>query len=47
VKGACDDVKMGNLTLLLEKLKPAVIAEKSITMDRNAANSEFVEKVAS
>jgi carbonic anhydrase len=47
VKGACDDVKMGNLTMLLEKLKPAVIAEKSITLNRSAANSEFVEKVAS
>lgn len=47
VKGACDHVKMGNLTALLEKLKPAVDAEKSVTANRNADNSEFVEKVAS
>ena len=47
VKGACDDVKMGNLTSLLEKLKPAVDAEKSELSNRNAGNSIFVEKVAS
>ena len=47
VKGACDNVKMGNLTTLLEKLKPAVDGETSVTSNRNANNSEFVEKVAS
>jgi len=47
VKGACDHVKMGNLTTLLEKLKPAVEGEKSVTSNRNSNNSEFVEKVAS
>ena len=47
VKGACDNVKLGNLTTLLEKLKPAVDGEKSTTSDRNASNAEFVEKVAS
>lgn len=47
VKGACDDVKMGNLTILLEKLKPAIHSEKSVTNNRNASNPEFVEKVAS
>ncbi len=47
VKGACDQVKMGNLTTLLEKLQPAVDGEKSTTSERNASNSEFVEKVAS
>lgn len=47
VKGACDDVQLGNLTRLLEKLKPAIEAEKSITNERNSGNSEYVEKVAS
>ncbi|MEO5601985.1 MAG: carbonic anhydrase family protein [Cyclobacteriaceae bacterium] len=47
VKGACDHVIMGNLTTLLEKLKPAVEGETSVTSNRNANNSEFVEKVAS
>jgi carbonic anhydrase len=47
VKGACDQVTMGNLTTLLEKLKPAIEGETSVTSNRNASNSEFVEKVAS
>jgi len=47
IKGACDHVKMGNLTTLLEKLKPAVDGETSIAIDRNSNNSAFVEKVAS
>lgn len=47
VKGACDDVKLGNLTALLSKLKPAVEAEKTEKSERNSKNSDFVEKVAS
>jgi carbonic anhydrase len=46
VKGACDDVKMGNLTTLLEKLKPAIEAEKTTKENRSAGNSTFVENVA-
>ncbi len=46
VKGACDDVKLGNLTILLDKLKPAVNAEKTTTTERNSKNSVFVENVA-
>lgn len=46
VKGACDDVKLGNLTTLLQKIRPAVVAEKTISLDRSSGNSEFVEKVA-
>ena len=46
IKGACDDVKLGNLSILLDKVKPAINAETSITVNRNASNSEFVEKVA-
>ena len=46
VKGACDQVKMGNLTTLLEKLKPSLDGETSVTSERNSNNSEFVEKVA-
>lgn len=46
IKGACDDVKLGNLSTLLEKVKPAINAETTISADRNAKNSEFVEKVA-
>lgn len=46
VKGACDHVEMGNLTALLTKIRPAVDDEKSVTVNRNSANGEFVEKVA-
>lgn len=46
IKGACDDVKLGNLTSLLKKVKPAIEAEVSTKESRNASNSRFVEKVA-
>ncbi|AMC37134.1 carbonic anhydrase [Janthinobacterium sp. B9-8] len=45
IKGACDDVKLGNLTSLLEKLKPAVDATKT-DGERNSKNHKFVQKVA-
>ena len=47
IKGACDQVKLGNLTALLEKISWAVNDEKSVNENRNSENSEFVEKVAS
>lgn len=46
VKGACDDAKLGNLTFLLEKLKPAVESETLTSDNRNSSNSTFVERVA-
>ena len=48
VKGACDDAKLGNLTTLLSKLKPAVeaVAEPADTSERNSGNIEFVNNVA-
>jgi carbonic anhydrase len=48
VKGACDDAKLGNLTTLLEKLKPAVeaVSEPADTNKRNSANIDFVNNVA-
>jgi len=46
IKGACDDVKLGNLTALISKLKPAVEAVKEPKENRNSKNSEFVEVVA-
>jgi len=47
VKGACDDAKMGNLTTLLHKIKPAVRATKepSDASQRNSKNSDFVNDV--
>lgn len=46
VKGACDQVEMGNLTALLSKLRPAVDDEMSTTKNRNSSNETFVENVA-
>ncbi|WP_435623862.1 carbonic anhydrase family protein [Flagellimonas sp.] len=48
VKGACDDAKMGNLTELLSKIRPAVeaIQEPSDASLRNSKNIDFVNNVA-
>ncbi len=46
VKGACDNVALGNLTTLLSKIRPAVEAEQTVAANRNSSNTEFVEKVA-
>lgn len=48
VKGACDDAKMGNLTTLLHKIKPAVraINEPVDPGKRNSKNIDFVNAVA-
>ena len=48
VKGACDDVKLGNITSLLSKIKPAVEAvkePKEVSL-RNSDNIEFVNNVS-
>ena len=45
VKGACDDVKMGNLTQLVAKIKPAVDRTQT-TGDRSSKNHEFVDEAA-
>ena len=48
VKGACDDAKMGNLTKLISKIKPAVeaVSEPKNASERNSSNLEFVDNVA-
>lgn len=46
VKGACDSVEMGNLTSLLDKIRPAVDNEKTEKDERSSKNPEFVEKVS-
>lgn len=45
VKGACDDVKLGNITALVGKIKPiaASVPEKG---DRSSKNHAFVDHVA-
>lgn len=48
VKGACDDAKLGNLTALISKLKPAVEAVTTPTdpSERTSQNIGFVNTVA-
>ncbi len=46
IKGACDNVELGNLTSLISKIKPAVDLENSTTKNRDSSNSIFVENVA-
>lgn len=45
IRGACDNVAMGNLTALLSKIQPAIRDEKTILENRTSENSDFVEKV--
>jgi carbonic anhydrase len=47
IKGACDDAKLGNLTQMLEKIKPAVkqVATKP-GEERNSSNIDFVNNVS-
>ncbi|WP_034924703.1 carbonic anhydrase family protein [Gillisia sp. CAL575] len=48
IKGACDDAKLGNLTNMLAKIKPAVVAvkEPQDSSMRNSSNSDFVDNVS-
>ncbi|RYY21098.1 MAG: carbonic anhydrase [Chitinophagaceae bacterium] len=46
IKGACDNVTMGNLTGLLAKVKPAIEAETTTSENRSSRNAGFVENVA-
>jgi carbonic anhydrase len=46
IKGACDDVKMGHITNLLDKIKPAIAEEKTVSENRTGSNQSFVDEVA-
>lgn len=46
VKGACDNVQLGNLTQTLSNIMPAVYAVKDAGGDRTSKNKAFVQKVA-
>lgn len=48
VKGACDDAKLGNLTTLISKLKPAVeaVEHPKDHSERTSKNIDFVNTVA-
>ena len=46
VKGVCDNVKMGNLTTVMTKLRPALDETDEQSGDRSSSNIAFVNEVA-
>ena len=46
IKGVIDDVKLGNLTSLLAKLKPAVAMSQTFEGDKTSKNEAYVKLVA-
>lgn len=46
IQGACDEVQLGYLTQLLDKIKPAIELEKTFKKNRNGSNPLFVNEVA-
>ncbi len=45
IKGACDNLDMGNLGKLFSKIKPAIEAEYATRQDRNSGNALYVKNV--
>ncbi|HQU82602.1 MAG TPA: carbonic anhydrase family protein [Pyrinomonadaceae bacterium] len=45
IKGACDNVQMGNLSTLLNKIQPAVYFERQTEENRTSSNADFVANV--
>ena len=46
VKGAIDNVQLGNITPMLSNIKPAISRVKNFTGEKTAKNDAFVESVA-
>jgi carbonic anhydrase len=46
IKGACDDVQLGNLTAVIQALRPAVEDVTGFSEDRTSKNKRFVQAVA-
>jgi carbonic anhydrase len=46
IVGACNHVEMGNLTTLINKIQPAIVAERTEYVgEQTGSNPEFVQKV--
>lgn len=45
IVGACNHVELGNLTTVLNKIKPAIEIEKTTTDNRDGSNADFVKNV--
>lgn len=46
VQAAIDDVQMGKISTIIDKIQPSVSFETTISEERNSENEEFVEKVS-
>ena len=46
VKGAIDNVKLGNITAMLEKIKPAVKMSQDFVGEKTSKNDDFVKYVS-
>jgi carbonic anhydrase len=45
IEGACNNITLGNLTSLLNKIKPAIESEKETLNERIGSNISFVQNV--
>ena len=45
IEGACNNISLGNLTKLLDKIKPAIDLETQTSNNRNGKNLSFVNNV--
>ena len=46
VKGAIDDVKLGNITAMLQNIKPAVAMSQNFEGEKSSKNEDFVKLVS-
>ncbi len=46
IKGAIDDVKLGNITAMLSRIKPAVQMSQDFSGEKNSKNDKFVKYVS-
>ena len=46
IEGACNNVELGHITTLLNKVKPAIALETETKTDRNGKNKAFVNNVS-
>lgn len=45
IEGACNNIVLGNITALLNKIKPAIEKETKTIKERNGSNLSFVQRV--
>lgn len=45
IEGACNNIVLGNLTSLFNKIKPAIEQETETTTERNGSNLSFIKNV--